>query len=137
MAKTIGDFFDEVGGGAEAAFRAEPWYNTSGDSIHYHWEPADYYGDRIDDKLTLYRSLEGREIVGCEIKGVSALLRKFGDFGIAVQDDCATLAMYLFVSNLIAEFGQYDPQERREAYLYLVEKHGKTKLPVPEMASQA
>src|ERR1700730_17372645 len=123
MAKTVGDFFDLIGGGTEPSFRAEPWYNSAGDSIHFHWEADEFYGDRIDDKLTLYRSVRTDEIVGCQIKGVDALLKKFGDFGITVSDGGAPLATFFCVSHLTAESNQYDPQKRRQVYLYLVEQH--------------
>jgi len=73
MAETIIDFF-----GGDPQFSAEPWYNPSGDSIHYHLTPEEFFGDRVDDKLTLYRSRETNEVVGCQIKGISAILKKFG-----------------------------------------------------------
>ncbi|HET6248679.1 MAG TPA: hypothetical protein VFE47_13335 [Tepidisphaeraceae bacterium] len=135
MAKIIGEFFDLIGGGAHPSFHSEPWYNEAGDSIHYHWEPDEFYGDRIDDKLTLYRSVTNDAIVGCQIKGIGALLKKFGDFGISVSDGGATLATFFCVSHLTAESGRYDPQKRRQAYLYLVENHGKARFDVPAIVS--
>jgi hypothetical protein len=130
MAHTIGDFFDTAGQGRDTTFRSEPWYNVAGDCIHFHWLPDEFFGERIDDKLTLYRSLRDQEIVGCQIKGITALLKKFGDFGISVSDGGATLATFFCVSHLTGS-GKYDSDKRRELYLYLVEKHGKERVPVP------
>lgn len=41
--------------------------------------------DRIDGLLTLYRSAIDGRVIGYEIKGVQALLRKFGWDGLAVE----------------------------------------------------
>ncbi|HEX4124054.1 MAG TPA: hypothetical protein VHY37_04945 [Tepidisphaeraceae bacterium] len=135
MDKTVSEFFDEVGGGAGPAFRAEPWYNRDGDCIHYHWRSDEFYGDRIDDKLTLYRSVETNDVVGCQIKGISALLKKFGDFGIAVSDGVTPLATFFSYSHLTAQSGRYDPDKRRQLYLYLVEHYGKVPVEVSNLAS--
>lgn len=137
MAKTISDFFDQVGGGTEPSFRPEPWYNTAGDCIHFNWEPDEFYGERIDDKLTIYRSVESDAIVGCQIKGISALVKKFDEVGISVSDGEAAMATFFFVSHLTAESSQYDPQKRRQTYLYLVETHGRTKVEIPDSSIKA
>jgi len=129
MAKTAADFFRELGGPQEPAYRAEPWYNPNGDSIHYHWRPDEFYAERIDDKLTVYRSMATDDAVGCQIKGVGALLKQLGDFGISVdQADGAPLAMFLFVSQASARDWQKDIAEREKTYRYLLERAGRQRV---------
>ncbi|MEE9269748.1 MAG: hypothetical protein V3V49_05745 [Candidatus Krumholzibacteria bacterium] len=41
--------------------------------------------DRIDELLTLYRSANDRRVIGYQIKGVLALIRKFGFDGLTVE----------------------------------------------------
>jgi len=133
MAETIIDFF-----GGDPQFSAEPWYNPSGDSIHYHLTPEEFFGDRVDDKLTLYRSRETNEVVGCQIKGISAILKKFGDFHLSVHhDDGLALAQFVVVSHVTAENSRYGQEERRQLYLYILERLGKAKVNLPEEASAA
>src|SRR5271155_1355741 len=117
MAKTIASFFDGLEAGSEPTFRAEPWYNRSGDSIHYFWEEVECYRDRIDDKLTLYRSIESDSAVGCQIKGVVALIAKMGAFGIGLgHNDGTPLAIFLFVSRDAHDGSIKDAEKRYEAY---------------------
>ncbi len=132
MAQTIADFFNLVGGGAEPEYRAEPWYNAAGDSIHYNWLPDEFYRDRIDDKLTVYRSNASGNAVGCQIKGISALLKKLGDFGIAIdRQDGTPLAIFLFISQVSAQDWARDATEREKTYRYVLEHVGKQKVDVP------
>lgn len=66
-------------------FRAEPWYNPHGDCIVYQVADEAVVAARVDDVLTIYHSaIDGRPI-GFQIKGVLALIRKFGLEGLAVQ----------------------------------------------------
>ncbi len=133
MAQTIADFFDLLGRGGKPQFRPEPWYNRDGDSIHYHWREEEFYGDRIDDKLTVYRSTASDNAVGCEIKGVSALLKKLGDFGIAIGlQDGTPLAMFLFISQATADQSTGDPAQRQKTYRYVLEHVGNKKVAVPQ-----
>jgi len=129
MAETITDFFDRISGSRKPRFRAEPWYNRDGDCIHYHWRPDDHYGDWIDDKLTLYRSIDTKEAVGCQIKGVTALIKKLGDFGISLKaQDGTPLALFLFASQTIATGSQLPPEDRERTYRYLIEQVAKQKV---------
>lgn len=131
MAETIGDFFDALK--VKPQFSASPWYNEAGDCIHYHVKPDEFYGDRIDDKLTLYKSRATDEVVGCQIKGISALVKKFGDFGLCVKhEDGVELARFVVVSHVIAENSHYDQEKRRQIYLYVLERLGKARVTIPE-----
>ncbi|MBM3878998.1 MAG: hypothetical protein FJ387_04665 [Verrucomicrobia bacterium] len=56
----------------------KPWYNPDGDCIVYQFGDEAIVADRVDEILTIYRSVETGKSIGYQIKGVCALGRKFG-----------------------------------------------------------
>lgn len=68
-------------------FRAEPWYNADGDCIIYQLADEAFVADRIDELLTIYRSVIDRRPIGFQIKGVTAIIRKFGIDGLSVTSE--------------------------------------------------
>lgn len=66
-------------------FRAEPWYNAKGDCIEYHTVNEAVVADRIDEKLTIYRSVVTDRPIGFKIKDVRAIISKYGYDGLAVS----------------------------------------------------
>jgi hypothetical protein len=70
--------------GAAPTFSAEPWYNPEGDCIIYKMANEASVADRIDELLTIYRSAEDNRPIGFQIKGVNAIIQKFGLVGLAV-----------------------------------------------------
>src|SRR5258708_6846481 len=133
MAESLAGFFEKHGARSGTGFRSEPWYNRSGDSIHYHWRPDEFFRDRIDDKLTVYRAISSKDAVGCEIKGVTALIKMIGDFGISLNEQDGTpLAMFLFASQATASDVAKDLSERQKTYWYLLEQVGKQKIELEE-----
>ena len=69
----------------DSEFHPHPRYNRQGDCIVHKIANEAVVADRIDGLLTLYRSAIDGRVIGYEIKGVLALLRKFGWDGIAVE----------------------------------------------------
>lgn len=65
-------------------FEAEPWYNPHGDCLVYKMANEAGVADRIDELLTIYRSAEDNRPIGFQVKGVGAIIRKFGLSGLAV-----------------------------------------------------
>lgn len=55
-------------------FRSVPHYFALGDYLTYYTRDERSYAERIDDCLTVYRSMETREIVGLRINGASRIL---------------------------------------------------------------
>jgi len=135
MAETIGEFFDRVTAGADTQPVLEPSYNPHGDCIHYHWRTDEFFADRIDDKLTVYRSNSSGEAVGCQIKGISALLKKLGDFGISLNEQDGTpLAIFIFASQVAAESTENQAADREKMYKYVLEQVGKAKVELEQVA---
>lgn len=86
-------------------------YNAEGDCIEFFISRKNFYADRIDDILTVYRSIETDEIVGSVIKGlrgfIDAILDRAPGFKIEVADGRIKLE-HLFTARLWAK--QEDPQ---------------------------
>jgi len=61
-------------------FRSRPFISRDGDFLTYYFEDADHFAERVDDILTVYRSMDGNRFVGFKLKGVAHLLETVGDF---------------------------------------------------------
>jgi hypothetical protein len=82
--------------------------------------------------LTVYRAHETHSAVGCQIKGISALLKKLGEFGISINEQDGTpLAMFLFAYHATVTTSDADLEEREKTYRYLLEQVGKQRVEVP------
>ena len=68
-------------------FTAHSFYSKEGDFLTYYFEDADFYAERIDETLTVYRSMETKKPTGFKLKGVRLLLDTLGDFSLEVEDD--------------------------------------------------
>ncbi|MBM4036454.1 MAG: hypothetical protein FJ291_32360 [Planctomycetes bacterium] len=62
----------------EPEFRQEPWYNEYGDCVEYLCANEAVVADRVDGILTLYRSAIDDRAIGFQLKGISAIMDKFG-----------------------------------------------------------
>jgi len=62
-----------------------PWYNPDGDCIIYQTNAEEMVADRVDEVLTIYRSVITGKAIGCQIKGVTAIIQHFRWDGIMFQ----------------------------------------------------
>jgi hypothetical protein len=124
-------------GGPE--FRPEPWYNPDGDCIVHKTVNEAVVADRIDDLLTLYRSAnDRRRVIGYQIKGVLALIHKFGWDGIAIE--CAAdhktgeVRLISVAALLLVAFGEGpNTVNRRSAYGRTVNDAANASIPETEL----
>ena len=116
-------------------FQSKPVYSRAGDCLFYYFEDAESYGDRIDGLLTVYKAFEDHRIVGCQIKGVTDILEKFGQFGVEVHTKDKRLAFFFLVSNLVGAESEIPDPQRRDLYLYLLSKVGKEQVEIEELAA--
>jgi len=103
----------------EQRFVSEPWYNSDGDCIEYQTADEAVVSDRIDDILTIYRSVETDKPIGFKIKGIQAILRKFGYDGLAVQlEQDGTDVKFISITTLLLAAYEEGPLniKRRSAY---------------------
>ena len=103
----------------EPTFRDEPWYNPDGDCIVYKMADEAIVADRIDELLTVYNSAVDNRPIGFQIKGVRAILRKFGLDGLTVSSEAdAQGVKSISVAMLLLAAYEGGPQTmgRRKAY---------------------
>ncbi len=81
----------------------EPWFNPPGDCIIYQTSDEPFVADRIDELLTLYRSIENNAVIGYQIKGVRAILNifDFDSLTVACNQDGKEIS---FVAVLLAAY---------------------------------
>src|SRR6266545_2635137 len=90
---------DFVSGISGRAGPQKPWYNPEGDCIIYQTTDEALVADRIDQSLTIYRSVENGKAIGYQIKDVAAIVSRFGLGGIAVEwsenkDELTSVSIY-------------------------------------------
>lgn len=69
--------------------------NKTSDTLTVYFEGDADYSERLSDHVTLYRSLETKEVVGCRIKGVADLLKDLPNY-IHVDHDGIELSILFF-----------------------------------------
>jgi len=105
-------------------FRGDPWYSAAGDCVFWYLADREAYRCRIDDKLTVNRADDDDEIVGCQIKGVHALLNKHGAFSVEYREKGVLLAFLFFVSHFNADVDESEFVSRKPVYDRLIEFAG-------------
>jgi hypothetical protein len=124
----------------QATFQAEPWYNPYGDCLVYKMANEASVADRIDDLLTIYRSAIDNRPIGFQIKGVAAIIRKFGLSGLAVasENDSESMRSASVVALLLAAYEEHPPTlSRRLGYTAAMEfgfRARRCSIPVHELA---
>jgi hypothetical protein len=78
-------------------FHPHPFYSKEGDFLTYYFRGDEAYADRVDDILTVYRSMESNELVGFKIKGVRHLMETLSDFYREYRDDDGEVMLSLLV----------------------------------------
>ena len=89
------------------AFQPSATYDPDGDCIEFLVRPDPFYGERIDDLVTVYYSQESKEIIGSLIKGVHAFLKKHPGLKIDIRDGRVRL-VHLFRASY---WNKHEPQQ--------------------------
>ena len=92
--------------GSQPTFSAKPWFNPDGDCLVYKMANEASIADRIDELLTIYRSAQDNRPIGFQIKGVGAIIGKFGIAGLAIssQSDAASMRSVSIAALLLAAY---------------------------------
>jgi hypothetical protein len=116
---------------APSSFTPHAYYSHAGDSLIFYFDnPTCYYGERIDDFLTVYRSTAaGNQLVGCQIKGIPKALKLFGDFGLQIEDEFVQLSMIFLACMAVTNA----PKEMKRFYFQLGEAAKGTSIPRQEL----
>lgn len=108
-------------------FFPKPIYSADGDSLTFYFKNEESYAERVDDFLTVYRSIDNDGLIGCQIKGLPATLKLMGDFGLHITDGKVQLSM-LFLTCM----AHTNEPEAKDCYRKLNEKAGKTLAELPQ-----
>jgi len=81
-------------------FEPNATYYPEGDCIEFFASPAPFYGDRIDDFITVYRRHETDEITGLLIKGISGICKHIPGFKNEIKQGSVKLEYILFLAKL-------------------------------------
>lgn len=109
-------------------FKPVAAYDPDGDCIEFLARPDPFYGERVDDLVTVYYSLDTGEVVGSLIKGISKfqeqIVRHLPGFRIVVQDGRVRLE-HIFLARLWSV--PTDPDDLRTlTYRKLIDVAGET-----------
>ncbi len=111
-----------------ADFNPRPMYFQDGDYVTYFFKDEIAEENRVDELLTVYRSIKTGEMVGCKIKGVRRILQMLGRFGVVIQDEHNVLGILFVGAALILP-------ERREEHEKVGERVGSVPLDSKEIQS--
>lgn len=56
------------------------YVSEAADALTVYFEGDPDYSDKLTDHLTVYRSLETKEIVGCRVKGIAGILQDLPNY---------------------------------------------------------
>ncbi len=100
------------------SFTPQAYYDPDGDCVELLLSNKPFYAERIDGLLTVYLSEEDDEIVGSQIKGLKAHLKKvledYPGFQIDIRAGKVCLA-HLFSARLWSQ-GDLNPEDCRVIY---------------------
>jgi hypothetical protein len=108
----VEDLMQFLDGKMAQGFEPRPYYSPDGDFLVFYLREDEAFAERVDDLLTVYRSLETRELVGCKIKGVRRLVETLRNFGIFIEPEDKSLRLGLLFLSAAYE----RPPERRHYY---------------------
>jgi hypothetical protein len=110
-------------------FRPVPHYNRLGDSLSLYLSDQPAYSQRVDEILTVYRTIDGGELVGCKIKGVSHLAKNVASI-FNILDDTMEIEIRLLLLNAAGV-------EPKEYYYDLGSRFAGIKMPLGELLRKA
>jgi hypothetical protein len=117
-------------------FKPKPHYSTDGDSLVFYFKDEESYGERVDNFLTVYRSIETDSLVGCQIKGLPAALKLLGDFGLFIEERSKDKAVRLGMIFMACMAATPSPEpQTKERYVELGKISKEATIPARELRS--
>jgi len=140
------DFADAVRAMVEpdSPFKPTAIYIPEGDCLEFVVSPEDYYGERVDGRITIYRGRETKEIVGVVIKGWRILCDRIAKnyFGRpAIIHGKTAKLQYMLVAHVLSlpkpEKRTHSRPDRAKLYRNLLQKAEAWNVRVPMCRSRA
>ena len=98
MAETLATY---LAGKRCMGLKSRPLYFQDGDFVTFFFKEDLAFEERVDELVTVYRSMRTREMVGCKIKGVHRILSTLGNFGVVIDDTRVQLGMLFLGAALV------------------------------------
>jgi len=76
-------------------FKPHCYISEVGDALNVYFDDAQDYSERLTDHVTLFRSVETNDVVGCRIKGISGILEDLPNYIEVNHDDIALSVIFL------------------------------------------
>ena len=104
----------EMFGDPVESFRPFAFYNPDGDCVEFFAKDEKYYGERVDDYVTVYRATDTDEIIGSVIKNIRSLCNELAStqspqIEIVIEDDrmCIQHLFFSMWKNLVSSPSTY------------------------------
>lgn len=102
----LDDLVHDLDGNGDDREHRPPWYDRHGDCIMFLMANEAVVAERIDERLTIYRSAFDERPIGFQIKDVMALIKQCGYVGLEVSTEVSSTevkAISLEVSTEVPE----------------------------------
>ena len=87
--------WDDLKGAPTGRFESTAHYDHDSDSLTVFISDDESYRERVDPRLTVYRSMKTNSVVGCQIKNVKRILSTAKAFNIGVTSHDITIGILL------------------------------------------
>jgi hypothetical protein len=120
--QSLGDFLKKMWNSPELGAHKEdihPWYNSDGDCIEFRTKHEAFVADRVDEYLTVYRSIDAKEPIGFQLKDVRVLVKQYGALSLNLKAEVSgTTLISVSVSMLLLAAYESSPVSiaRRQGY---------------------
>jgi hypothetical protein len=93
-------------------FHPLPFYSAAGEFLSMFFEDEDHYAERIDQVLTVYRSMRTQRLVGFKINGARRILEALVPYKEAPPEGGSVKMCWLFFPGRVDAY----PPNRRKSY---------------------
>jgi hypothetical protein len=93
MAPTLSEYLKQ---NPSQGFRPVPQYFATGDFLTYFLRDVPHYAERLDEVLTVYLSVDTKELVGVKVKGVRHIMKTVTELELLVDGDSVKMAVFIF-----------------------------------------
>ncbi len=127
--------WSEMGSTQASHFEPHPYYDEESDAFTLYIAEDESKRERIDRFLTLYRSIETGELVGCHLKDVKKVLSTFQAYNIGIKTESITLGLLLLAVPWTELQEQEEPIRMHVMeYSEIAKVAGDVKIDLPEFA---
>ena len=102
----LSEQFDEIVGETVDRFEPFAYYNPDGDCIEFFIAGEMYYGERIDDFVTVYRDIDTEVIIGFVLKNIKKIFKELSEkqpgFSLIIENNKVRIE-HLFIAKVLSQ----------------------------------